>query len=167
MGDGDRKKFTKNPRHFSMQNSQATTKKIFTNFFWRAGKVRKDAPSLQAQMKIFQLGSHRFRDSLRESLRELWFSHCSSRETPFREWDFSFRALFFNSESCSENTPEFSQRDVIFFGQISAKKKQEVISVHDVWEALKQAILASRDVIISSQICVSKFQSFFTLGDRC
>ena len=32
-------KFTKNPRHFSMQNSQANTKKIFTKFFWRAGKV--------------------------------------------------------------------------------------------------------------------------------
>ena len=40
VGDGDQKKFTKNPRHFSMQNSQANTKKIFTKVFWRAGKVR-------------------------------------------------------------------------------------------------------------------------------
>ena len=40
VGDGDQKKFTKNPRHFSMQNSQANTKKIFTKFFWRAGKVK-------------------------------------------------------------------------------------------------------------------------------
>ena len=39
VGDGDQKKFTKNPRHFSMQNSQANTEKIFTEFFWRAGKV--------------------------------------------------------------------------------------------------------------------------------
>ena len=39
VGDGDQKKFTKNPRHFSMQNSQANTKKIFTTFFWRAGKI--------------------------------------------------------------------------------------------------------------------------------
>ena len=39
VGDGDQKKFTKNPRHFSMQNSQANTKRIFTKFFWRAGKV--------------------------------------------------------------------------------------------------------------------------------
>ena len=39
VGDGDQKKFTKNPRHFSMQNSQANTKKIFTKFFRRAGKV--------------------------------------------------------------------------------------------------------------------------------
>ena len=38
-GDGDQKKFTENPRHFSMENSQANTKKIFTKFFWRAGKV--------------------------------------------------------------------------------------------------------------------------------
>ena len=38
-GDGDQKKFTQNPRHFSMQNSQPNTKKLFTKFFWRAGKV--------------------------------------------------------------------------------------------------------------------------------
>ena len=48
VADGDQKKFTKNPRHFSMQNSQANTKKIFTKFFWRAGKERnqvdKDDP---------------------------------------------------------------------------------------------------------------------------
>ena len=43
----------------------------------------------------------------------------------------------------------------------------EIISVHDVWEPLKQPLLASRDVIISSQICVSKLQRFFTLGDGC
>ena len=29
--------------------------------------------------------------SLWELLRELWFAHRSSRVTPFREWDFSFR----------------------------------------------------------------------------
>ena len=40
VGDGDQKKFTENPRHFSKQNSQADTKKRFTKFFWRAGKVR-------------------------------------------------------------------------------------------------------------------------------
>ena len=32
-------KFTKNPRHFSMQNSQADSKKKFTKCFWRAVKV--------------------------------------------------------------------------------------------------------------------------------
>ena len=42
-GNGDQKKFTKNPRPFSMQNSQANTKKIFTKFFWRAGKVMNSA----------------------------------------------------------------------------------------------------------------------------
>ena len=35
-------KFTKNPRHFSMQNSQANTKKLFTKVFWRARKVMYD-----------------------------------------------------------------------------------------------------------------------------
>ena len=43
VGNGDQKKFTKNPRHFSMQNSQANTKKVFTKYFWRAGKVRLSA----------------------------------------------------------------------------------------------------------------------------
>ena len=41
VGNGDQKKFTKNRRHFSMQNSQANTKKLFTKCFWRAGKVIK------------------------------------------------------------------------------------------------------------------------------
>ena len=51
-------------------------------------------------MKIFNVGSHQFRESLRELLRELWFSYCSSRGMPFRErnfvfreWNFQFRDL--------------------------------------------------------------------------
>ena len=40
VGNGDQKRFTENPRHFLMQNSQANTKKIFTKCFWRGGKVR-------------------------------------------------------------------------------------------------------------------------------
>ena len=39
VGNGDQKKFTKNPRPFSMQNSQANSKKKSTKVFWRAGKV--------------------------------------------------------------------------------------------------------------------------------
>ena len=39
MGNGDQRKFTKNPCHFSMQNSQANTKKKSTKVFWRVGKV--------------------------------------------------------------------------------------------------------------------------------
>ena len=40
---------------------------------------------------------------------------------------------------------------------------------HITWclEPVKQALLASRDVMISSQICGTKLQSVFTLGDRC
>ena len=45
VGNGDQKKFTKNPRRFSMQNSQANTKKIFTKFFWRARNVTSSFPS--------------------------------------------------------------------------------------------------------------------------
>ena len=43
-----------------------------------------------ANENIFHVGAHQFRESLRELLRELCFSYCSSRETPFREWNFAF-----------------------------------------------------------------------------
>ena len=52
VGDGDQKKFTKNPRPFSMQNSQANTKKIFTKFFWRAGKVTDSRKSPRFALRI-------------------------------------------------------------------------------------------------------------------
>ena len=42
-------------------------------------------------MKIFHVGSHQFRDSLWELLRELRFSYWSSREMPFREWNVALR----------------------------------------------------------------------------
>ena len=58
-------------------------------------------------------------------------------------------------------------RDVIFSGQNLAKIWPQIISLHDVLEPLKQALLASRDVIISSQICGSNLQKVFTLGDGC
>ena len=41
----------------------------------------------------------------------------------------------------------------------------KIISLHDVLEPLKQALLASRDMIISSQSCGSNLQKVFTLGD--
>ena len=39
MGIGDQKKFTKNPRRFSMQNSQANSEKKFTKLDQGALKV--------------------------------------------------------------------------------------------------------------------------------
>ena len=56
-------------------------------------------------MNIFWAGSQLFRESLRELLRELWVSHCSSRETPFQEWDFSFRELFSEFRELSREYP--------------------------------------------------------------
>ena len=59
-------------------------------------------------------------------------------------------------------------RDVIFSGQISAKKLPTIITSHDVLEPLKQVLSASRsDVIISGQNWGSKLQRVFTLGDGC
>ena len=43
VGNGDQKKITQNPCHFSMQNSQANTEKIFTKCFWRAGKATNNS----------------------------------------------------------------------------------------------------------------------------
>ena len=57
------------------------------SFIMRAGTtliLEKNAPRMEGQMKIFQAGSQKFRESLRELLRELWFSYCSSRGMPFR-----------------------------------------------------------------------------------
>ena len=53
----------------------------------------------------------------------------------------------------------------------SAEKVEKYVNTyykHDVLEPAKQALLASRDVIISSQNSGSKWQRvFFTLGDGC
>ena len=63
-----------------------------------------------AQRKIFHVGSHQFPESLRELLRELWFSYCSSRGISYSENGISYSENgISNSESCSENTPELSE----------------------------------------------------------
>ena len=51
----------------------------------------KIVPRMLVQMKIFHVGSHQFREVLRELLREFWVSYCTSRGMPFREWNFVFR----------------------------------------------------------------------------
>ena len=42
---------------------------------------------------------------LRELLRELWFSCCSSREMPFREWNFVFREENFEFRELLQEYP--------------------------------------------------------------
>ena len=54
-----------------------------------------------------------------------------------------------------------------FFRPKICQTKQNFIGSHDVLEPLKQTFLASCDVIISGQICGSKLQRVFTLGDGC
>ena len=49
------------------------------------------------------------------------------------------------------------------FGQ----KMPKMITSHDVFEPLKQALSASCDVNISGQVCGLKLQKVFTLGDGC
>ena len=71
VGNGDQKKITKNPRHHSMQNSQANTKIISTFFLER--RQSKKLPTWNAcytaqNLKIAQSGSERLeRWSLRVS----------------------------------------------------------------------------------------------------
>ena len=69
VGDEDQKKFTKNPRHFSTQNPQANTEKIFTKLFGRAGKVTKGSvtqgPALsEVVISIWHLGKNHTFDTL-------------------------------------------------------------------------------------------------------
>ena len=68
------------------------------------------------------------------------------------------------STGCFAFSPVFGRkhpsRHVIFSGQNFGQKMPKIISLHDVLEPLKQALLASRDVIISSQICSSNLQKF-------
>ena len=54
-------------------------------------------------------------------------------------------------------------RDAMFFGQKMPRKIARIGHKHDVFEPLKQALLASRDVMISRQIIGSKLQRVFTL----
>ena len=66
----------------------------------------RNASRMQGQMEIFHVGSHQLRESLRELLRELWFSYCSSREMIHSENGISHSEnQVLNSESCSENGP--------------------------------------------------------------
>ena len=43
----------------------------------------------------------------------------------------------------------------------------QMITSHDALEPVKQVLSASRGVIIFGQICGSKLQRVFTLGDGC
>ena len=62
--------------------------------FYIGTNAPKFVPSRWVWSSLIHVGSDQFRESLRELLRKFWFSHFTSRETPFREWDFAFRELF-------------------------------------------------------------------------
>ena len=130
VGDGDQKKFTKNPRHFSMQISQAKRKKIH--------KILLESRQSKKTLSFLQNGSV--------------FSKATSPR-------FSgFSASNFGTAQCC--CPIFGRkhpsRDVIVSGQSLLKKTPKLITSHDVLEPLKQVLLASRDLIFSGQICGSK-----------
>ena len=83
---------------FSFSQMKKKKQKMANTFFWRVGTTpifeKIKAPRMHGQMRIFHVAPHEFRESLPELLREFWFSHCTTRETPLREWDFAFRELF-------------------------------------------------------------------------
>ena len=68
---------------------------------------------MHGQMKIFRVGSHQFRESLRELLREfnsgLRIAQVVRRHSENGLWHSE--NYFLSSESCSENTPERSQSE--------------------------------------------------------
>ena len=59
VGDGDQKKFTKSPRHFSMQNSQANTTK-------KKKKYSQNSSGEQRQSKDLSLAAHGQQDHASE-----------------------------------------------------------------------------------------------------
>ena len=104
------------------ENSDGTIRRLqlqkngFTNYFSLLLRERghpnsrKNAPRMEGQMKIFHVGFHQFGESLRELLRELWFSHCSSPEMPFRERNFVFRELEFRIPRVAPRMPRNAPR---------------------------------------------------------
>ena len=73
----------------------------------------------------------------------------------------------FQSRKCAINQLHASITWCDLFRPNFGQKTPEIISVHDVWEPWKQVLLASRDVIISSQFTARIRRGFFTLGDGC
>ena len=116
-------------------------KEFFSPHYSGAKRPPKMNPRMKGQMKIFHVGSHQFRESLRELLRELWFSHCSSRETPFREWDFPFRELFFELRELLREHPgtlpelrEWPFRSESVFPEIGGARRLLIYVCH-FWES--------------------------------
>ena len=70
--------------------------------------------------------------------------------------------------SYSNFSRKHQSRDVIFSGQ-KLPQKCQILSLYmrRPRTLKKKALLASHDVIISNQFCVSKLQRVFTLGDGC
>ena len=77
-------KFTKNPRYFSIQNSQVNSKKKSTKVFWRVGKVKKCPVELRSKVEML--------DTRGFVLRVVW---C--RSTYIHSMTFSFSKLYKHS----------------------------------------------------------------------
>ena len=75
-------------------------------------------------MKIFHVGSHQFRESLRELLRELWLSYAQVVRCHSENGISHSENQFLNSESCSEDTPELSEssENGLFTPRLSAPR---------------------------------------------
>ena len=71
---------------------------------------RKNSPRMEGQIKIFHVGSHQFQESLRELLRELWFSCCSSHGMPFRERNLCIPRMEFRIPRVAPRIPRNSPR---------------------------------------------------------
>ena len=82
------------------------------------------------------------------------------------ETSFSLRKFLANGRLRQNSAARIHHVMWSFPAKFRPKNARNYFCTWRLW-AFKTSILASRDVMISSQICVSKFQSFFTLGDGC
>ena len=62
---------------------------------WDHPNSWKIAPRMLRQIKTFHVGSHQFRESLRELLWELWLSYCSSYGISYSENEFRIPRMEF------------------------------------------------------------------------
>ena len=87
-----RKNSPKIPAIFQMQNSQANTQKIFTKFFWRAGKVTNNLIFSKA-LRVVDVRAKKFvslRPCDRESLFDFWPSKHLGQDCRQEFWAKKF-----------------------------------------------------------------------------
>ena len=96
------------PHHLQQHSMSSLLRSLERLILLRAGTtpiLKKKAPRMDWANENISCGFPSIPESLRELLRELWFSYCSSRGMPFREWNFVFREWNFEFRELLRECP--------------------------------------------------------------